>query len=309
MNQLKISLADLLFTVIALVVFGLFCFLSFNFLYLGETKQSILWVLALVLPLGFIAFVLKLLKKTRSNFSTCHILEWVLMFLFVVIALIAVFPFSHYFAVLKQKEEIQTKITANIQQAENMFEEYELYSKNRENNYKGDLESAVRGKEISPSIYEKYGFIKGTDDKTQIKNKLFALHAQLFPSNFLEMKQVYSKWLAKAKNTSNNWNPLGVFTIVEVVNEVSINAEKWLGDLRQFSAFRAKGEASKGFDYSFSFDDVKSKFTKLGQPTLISISLAIAMYLLMLVSYFISSRSPKSPVGKKRKESEFRIDY
>lgn len=306
MAQFRFSWADLL-ALLAIIAFGCFCFLSFNFLYLGETGPSIGWASVIAVLLGGIAFVLRLLKRTSRYFRTCFILELILLFLFVVAAFIAVFPFSHYFAVSDQKEEIQAKITSEILQAEKMFSGYEAYSNNRGNNYEGDLESAVSGKWVSPRVYyDEYGFVNGIADGEQIDNKMFTLHTILFPSNFSEMRQVDSLWLVKARNTIDNWKSIG---IVEVVNDVKKTTEKWLDSLKQFSVYRAEGEIADNFDYPLTFDNVTAKFTTLGEPTTISISVAIALFLIMLLPYFISKRSTKTSVCRNRKEGKYRIPY
>lgn len=294
MNTSKFSLADLL-TVLGALIFGYCCFLSFNFLLLGETIPSIVWSIGIAVILGGLAFGVKLLKITSKNFKIRIIWESILLLLFFVAAIIAVRPFSHYFAVKAQRETIQQKLIANITQAEGMFVAYEEYAKNRENTYKNYLNSAVEAKVkgISDDDYLKYGFNNITPVPEQTENKIFILHKKLFPSNFTEMKKADSTWLVEAKKAVQNWKPLGV---VPVVNDVKGNVEKWRNDLIQFSKYKPQGMPPPiEFPYPLNFNVVTDQFENIGNPTILSITIAIGLYLLMLLSYFVSKRHTRYP--------------
>jgi hypothetical protein len=295
MRTSKFSLADLL-TVASVAVFGFFCFLSFNFLSFGKTSQSILLALAIALIIGALALGIKLLKTTNGNFKTCIIAERILLFLFVCVALIASYPFSHYFTVLDQKTEIQAKVTANITQAESMFADYEKYAANRKDLYKRRLISVVADKIIRPGDYHDYGFVEGTNDSTQVENKMFTLQAQLFPTNYEGdggIKQVAVNWLTGAKNTlESKW--AFTFGIVPVIQKSQANITSWKDELKRISSFRAQGESTNDFDYALTFDDVTGKFENLGNRPAISIGVSAGLYFLMLLSYFVSKRSTKN---------------
>jgi hypothetical protein len=297
-SQSKFSLADVL-TLLAALAFGFVCFLGTNFYTLGNITQS-LTVAAIIFALMIVtAFSAKLLKRTSRSFKTCFIWEIIFLVLFTgLTAFFAYSPFPHYFVVSEQKTDIGRKLTESITQAENMFAEYEKYAKNRENLYKNQLNSVVSAKNINPGEYAEYGFENnGIADSKQIENKMFTLHAELFPSNFLDMKQVDSTWLANARNIVNSWKPIG---IVSVVNEVEKNSKEWMEDLIKLSAYRGNGEQADDFAYILSFDDVKTHFNVFGKPTLLSVGLAFAAYLLMLLPYFITGRSTKSSIGRSK---------
>ncbi|MDR0726015.1 MAG: hypothetical protein LBF59_08435 [Prevotellaceae bacterium] len=293
MYQSKFSLADVL-TVLAALAFGYVCFLSANFFTLGDTQQSVIMSIIIAVLLGGLAFGAKLLKRTSRRFKTCFVCEMIMLVLFAGFAcLFAISPFPHYFSVSGKKIGIQAKLEVSINQAKNMFAEYEKYARTREELYKNRLQSAVAAKQVNPSNYAMYGFENNTvADKTQIENKMFSIHADLFPSNFTEMKRVDSIWLVKSWNTVKKWKPIG---IVGVVNDVEQNSKEWLKQLIKLSAVRAKGEQTKDFSYALSFDDVKQYFTTLGNPTHISIGLAMLSYALMLLSWFVTKRHSKFP--------------
>lgn len=307
MSQSKFSLADLL-TVLGTLGFGFFCFLSVNFLTLGDTTTSIIWAVLISFILGGLAFGVKLLKRTSRNFKTFIIWEWVLIFLFVVVAFFAIFPFSHYFVVTAQKEGIQKKVVSNITQAEGLFIAYESYANNRLNIYKNRLNSIVAAKRVNPEEYKNFGFVEGTDDNTQVENKMFSLKAQLYPSNYSEMKQIDSAWLSDAKDKVTSWSPTG---IVKVVNTLKIEISSWNEQLKSYSSFRAKGETATDFDFPLSFDDVSGIFNKNSKPTLLSISIGIGLFFLLFLSYLITRRHSKNPYtlfGKRNVKKDDKID-
>ena len=291
MSQSKFSLADLL-TVLGTLVFGFFCFLSVNFLTLGDTTLSIIWAVLISFILGGLAFGVKLVKRTSRNFKTFIIWEWVLIFLFVVVAFFAIFPFSHYFVVTAQKENIQNKVVSNITQAEGLFIAYESYADNRLNIYKSRLNSIVAAKRVNPEEYKNFGFVEGTDDNTQVENKMFSLKAQLYPTNYAQMKQIDSAWLSDAKDKVSSWSPIG---IVQVVNTLKIEISSWNEQLKSYSSFRAKGETATDFDFQLSFDDVSGIFNMKTIPNTLALIIGIALYLLMFLSYFITKRHPRYP--------------
>lgn len=302
MNQKKLSIADVL-TLLAALAYGFVCYLSLNFYSLGNTKQSILWSLIIILLLIGTALGAKLLKITSRNFKACCIWEMILLVLFsVCMFLFSYTVFPHVFVVSGQKLEIQAKLSSSITQAENMFAKYERYAENREALYKNKLRSAVITKGTNPTEYISLGFLNnGVTDEKQIENKMFTVHADLFPTNYSDsvnkngIKEVATAWFSKAKNKITGWKYIG---IVSVVNEVEQNTDEWLNKLVEFSKVRENGESDDSvndFDYPLSFSDVKMYFITKGSPTLLSICLSLFAYGLMLMSYLITKRHTKFP--------------
>jgi hypothetical protein len=176
-----------------------------------------------------------------------------------------------------------------------MFAAYEQYANNRENLYKSRLRSVAAAQHINPNQYVICGFENnGVSHNRQIENKIFILHADLFPSYYEPMKQVDSTWLTEAQNIVAGWKPI---RIVDVVNEVEQNTKDWLKKLIQLSIVREKGEqaSTSNFAYDLSFDDVKVYFTTLDKPTPLTIGVAALAYLLMLLSWLVTKRHPRFP--------------
>lgn len=308
MNHSKFSLADLI-TLLAAIAFGFICFLGTNFYTLGDTKLSIIITVVITVLLSGTALGVKWLKRTNSNFKTSFIWEMILLVLFTALTVFFTYsPFSHYFVVSEKKAEIQKKLTSSITQAENMFSEYEEYAETRKNLYQQQLRSAVINEKINPSIFADFGFQSNNNafNQNRIEDIMRMVHADLYPSNFKDMKTVDSTWLAKSKVIVKNWRPIGV---VDVMKNVEQNSIKSKNELVKFSAIREKSEEAINFEYALQFENVKKHFTTLGNPTPISIGLAAVAYLLMLLSYLISKRSTKTTFGANKNNGEFDVKY
>lgn len=291
MNQSKFTLADLL-TIIFAGVYSAFCFLSFNFISLGNKNSSLFWAAFIFVILTGLAMGAKLLKRSSVNFRASIIGEWILLLLFVCASFLFVFSFSHFFGVTAKKEAIRTDIKASVVGAEQLFVEYEKYADNRLLVYKNRLESVAAAKEINPTEYRAYGFWGNASDSIQIVNKLFILRSELYPVDYEEKKKAKIDWLAEAQRTMADWKPIG---IVDVVNSLETNINEWYAELAAYSLFKAKGEEAVAFEHSLATQAVSNQFTELASPTPLSIVVACILYLLMLLSYLITRRHPRYP--------------
>ena len=311
MRQPKLTLSDLL-SLLSVLLFCLVCFLGAYFFTLGNTSQSLIVTLIIAVSLSGTAFGAKILKRTNSKFITCFVFEMIFLVLFTVLFIFFSYrSFPHFFVVSGQRAEIKEKLTISITQAENMFAKYEEYAQNRENLYKDNLRKVVAAKRTNPSDYATFGFVNNSvHDTIQIENKMFTVHSDLFPTNYEEMQKAGSKWLVNAQSTLNSWWAWN-FGVVNIVNNMETSSNKWLKTLTELSSIREQGEKAIDFSYSLSFDDVKKHFTTHGEPTMLSIGLAIGAYLIILLTYFVSERSSKSPICKNkrnRNKPDFVID-
>ena len=291
MSQSKFSLADLL-TLLGSLGFGFFCFLSINFLTLGDTFISLIQASVITLILGGLAFGLRLLKRAGGSFKTCIILEFVLCGLFLLSAYAATFPFSHYFSVYVQKAEIQEVILSNINQAEGLYTEYEAYYKKREKRYEDHLKSVVKAKGVCPSCYNSLGFNSAIQDDINIKQRIEILDAQLNPPNYKIIKEENLTWLYASKEYVVNWSPL---RIIEVVNTLESEISSWEAQLIELSEWSAPNESAEDYYSNLVDTDVSNNFSELKSPKPLSLVLAIGFYVIMLLSYFVSKRDPKYP--------------
>jgi hypothetical protein len=291
MNQSKFTLADLL-TIIFAGVYSAFCFLSFNFISLGNKNSSLFWAAFIFVILTGLALGIKLLKKTDGSFKVYMIWEFLLLSIFLYVATVFVFPFSHYFVVSVKKESIQQNVSYSITEAEKMYSEYEKYADNRLYIYESRLKSVAIAKDINPGEYRQYGFVQGTRDSTQVENKIFVLRSKLYPSNYSEIKRANEEWLAKARQIITDWRAIGIVTVLK---EMETNLDKWKNELIEFSSYKAQAEKTDAFDYELTIGEINESFTTFGSPTILSIVVAVLLYFFMLISYIIAARHTRSP--------------
>lgn len=302
MEQSKFSLADLL-TIVGAMAFGFICFLGLNFIQMGDDLKSIGFASAFTIVLFLCAFGAKLLKRSDHNFRTSVIFEFILVALFILIFVtLSYSPFPHFFNVTSQRSEVQKNLKASINQAENMFEEYEDYASRRENLYRNNLRSVVAAKNTMPSDYARYGFSSSeVSDEKQIENKMFTIHADLFPTNYCDtithngIKDIAQDWLDDADKTVDLWKPIG---IPRIAKEVKTESEGWLNTLVDYSRVREKGEVAKDFEYDLSFSEVKDILTQEKAPGAFSIILSIILWGMMMFSWMITKRHPRFPGWK-----------
>lgn len=292
MNQSQFSLADLI-SVLGALVFGYICFLSINLLSYGNLTLNISLAVSFFLVLGGLAFWVKWIKRTNYPSKAKRIIEWILLLIFVIAAVISFRPYAHYFELYNDKDAIISEVISNIEQAENMFDDYESYSDNRLELYENRLKSVVQAKNVNPNDYASFGFVYDTDDDTQIENKMFTLKTELYPNNYQELKDNDSIWLISSKDKIEEWKSIGIVTVLKTL-EAKLNDSK--RTLVQFSTFKASGELADDFAFSITLKDVSDKIQTLEKPkTLLSFTSAIGLYLLMLFSYFITKRSTRDP--------------
>jgi len=289
MNQSKFSLADVL-SVLAAMTFGFVCFLSINFLTLGDTTSAAIIAFIIAFILGGLALGAKLLKRTRKNFKTSLFFELFFLLCFSAVAFILVLPFAHFFSVYDKKEEIQEKLLNNFTVSDNIYTKYEDYANNRIELYESLLKAVVQGELINPDEFKKYDFEPGIDINTQVENKMFTLKAKLYPPNYMELKNNFISWLSESKGKIEIWSPIAIINVLNTVKS-EINSKN--DQLQELSKFRAKEELCNDFSFPFFLEDVSKTFSTLGSSTPLSILFAVVLYILILFSYFITSR----PIG------------
>lgn len=100
------------------------------------------------------------------------------------------------------------------------------------------------------------------------------------------------------------------------MNGIEKNTNDWLNNLVTLSQVREQGEVAIDFQYSLSFDDVKTHFTKIDTPTLLSIMFSFMISLFMILPYILTIRNTKSTYGlralfskKRNNKGEHEIEY
>ena len=314
MNNSKFSLADLL-TVLAVIVFGFVSFLGANFLSIKNAEvmgmNRVTGCLVIAIIIAFVLFVLaygaKLFKRADHNFKTNFIIEMAFLFLFLVSAMILSFssksPFTHYFTVSAEKRNIQQNLKNSFDQVKNMFAEYESYANKREQAYKKTLELAYDSKTINPNEYNKY-FNDGinVDRDEQISTKTGSLHRDLFPTNYSDpinkngIKEIAIIYVNENMIYTNSWKPIG---IVDAVRKMVPEIEGYRTTLTNLAKKRQPNEEYIDFEYNLRIAGITDYFTNTSNANitskLLAIGLSLLAYVLMILSWYVTPRSPRFP--------------
>jgi hypothetical protein len=290
MSAVKISLAGVL-SLLAALGFGFFCFVSQNYLLLGNTISALTYSILMMVAVYGLAFVARKTKIASSNFRTFIMVERFVLILYIGISVLFIQPFSQFFNVYEKREGIQKKVLSNIGQADGMFEEYETYANNRIKMYKDRLIDIVDNynKRIDTKKYNECGFVQG-QEPGQVLNKVNILKAKLYPTNYKEIKQTDSIWLVVSKESIQKWRPIAV---VDVVKNLDKNINSRNDELKSFMKFQAGCEDSVSvtpYNLHFSFSNVKGAFQTKEKPNLIAIVVAVGLYFLILLDYFVAQR-------------------
>lgn len=290
-SDAKITLADVL-TLIGAILYGFYTFVSFNFSFFGETTKSIFFAVLISLLLGGTALGAKIMKKVDTNFKSALMWEWSLLGLFVLVAMVALLPFSHYFVVSANKSEIQQMVKQNIRDAQKVYDDYDAYCETRFNVYQNTLNSVFDAQSINPTEFAAYGFNASRSKATQIENKMFMLRSKLKPSNYDSLKLLNTKWYGEAMQTIESWKPLGLISVIKKVEE---NHKNWGGELRILSTYKQPNETAEPFEPSSDIIAVKEYFTSSSPPNGSTIFYALLIYSLMIFSYLITKRHTRFP--------------
>ena len=281
-----------IFTFLPAIVFGFICFLSLNFLSLGNISQSLFFAVILAIVLCGLTLGAIWLKKTSRPTKAKIIWEGVLLILFVVLAFVAIFPFSHYFVVSEKKLKIKQDFSQNVAEALSMFEEYHTYASNRETDYKDELGKAILKIGTSYIYLQKHedmGFSNNGIDTTQMQDKIKDLHKGLFvvPDDFYKGKTKDSIYLSECNNSIDSWKPI---TIPGIVKEMENNIPDMYNKLVARSKAHGRGEQYKMFDKAPKILNVTNQFKKefkdlLFTTTPFACAFAIFLFVIMWIPW------------------------
>lgn len=287
-NDRKFTFADLI-TFVSALAFGFLMYLSYNFATLGNNLESITYALIMALVLFLLAFGAKFLKRSNGNFKTSIIVEYVFLgfYLFAAFIFFEGTRFSHFFSVTDNKQEIVSTMNTNLENTKQMFNSYDYYKNTRVVRYKTLLSEVCESQDIDIEKYKEFGFDSLVDCNEQVERGKDLLNAKINQNLYDE------QWFNDATRAINNWKPI---TVVNYVNDISSKTDNWYNSLVELSMYRAKGEVgAEDFSYTLSINDSKELFKKDYGHTALSRIIALLLYVLMITSYFISSRSSKSP--------------
>lgn len=265
---------------VTLIIISYFSFMGITYLTNGNFLYAGIGVCIINIILITFFIIPQILKGTDEKFSRKIVFERILVFSAPIFFVIAMVPYSHFWTVFNKRDRVETTFSKSIKKTKGMFASYERYANNRIKEYNKDL------------ALNQAKTIKRT-------NRVEALELQIIASNYDDLKTSAFEWIDKAAGATV-WN---VFMIgnIEIIED-ALNS--WNTSLNTFSS-KIMTDEPEGVE-PFSSNDpsvtsaknslksLRSIYTRMERPTIISIASSILLYLLLLFPYIIQSRNTKS---------------
>lgn len=269
--------------IIAFVALILISYVSFmgisyledgNFLYagIGTVIIDLVFVLFFIVP--------QLLKGTERKFNKRIWLERILIILSPVVFYFMLTSYFHFWNVFKNRQQIETTFSESVKTTKGMFDSYELYANERIKEYTKKLARAKT-------------------DAISKNNKIEALKLQLIDENYKSLKETANEWIDRASGATV-WNVFMIGNIDKIEDAV----DGWNNTLNEFSSKIMSDETTGTEAFSDSdpsvvaakesLNDLRNLYTEKGEPTAIAISLAVILYLMLVLPYVIQGRHTKN---------------
>lgn len=269
--------------IIAFVALILISYVSFmgisyledgNFLYagIGTVIIDLVFVLFFIVP--------QLLKGTERKFNKRIWLERILIILSPVVFYFMMVSYFHFWNVFKNRQQIETTFSESVKTTKGMFDSYELYANERIKEYTKKLARAKT-------------------DAISKNNKIEALKLQLIDENYKSLKETANEWIDRASGATV-WNVFMIGNIDKIEDAV----DGWNNTLNEFSSKIMSDETTGTEAFSDSdpsvvaakesLNDLRNLYTEKGEPTAIAISLAVILYLMLVLPYVIQGRHTKN---------------
>ena len=269
--------------IIAFVALILISYVSFmgisyledgNFLYagIGTVIIDLVFVLFFIVP--------QLLKGTERKFNKRIWLERILIILSPVVFYFMLASYFHFWNVFKNRQQIETTFSESVKTTKGMFDSYELYANERIKEYTKKLARAKT-------------------DAISKNNKIEALKLQLIDENYKSLKETANEWIDRASGATV-WNVFMIGNIDKIEDAV----DGWNNTLNEFSSKIMSDETTGTEAFSDSdpsvvaakesLNDLRNLYTEKGESTAIAISLAVILYLMLVLPYVIQGRHTKN---------------
>lgn len=280
-EKLKFSWGHII-AAVALVAVAYCTFVGMVYLLKGQFLLSGIITAVVTLMIAAIFFIPQQLKATDRRFE--RRLKWERAFIFSspVLFLLLMVPFSHAWTVHHRQSLILDDFNQIISSADEMFDQYELYSKNREISYGQKL--GVGDGEIS----------------IENSNKLEILHLALLSQNYDSLKSVSKAWMEKSVNGDiSTWNVFLLGNLTGIQEAIF----SWHDDLQMFSSTKLSDEGDvKQFDSSqriyFEMENnianTAAHYTDIKGFNPLTPLWLLIVYAMLLFPYLLQSRHTKT---------------
>ncbi|MBR5433222.1 MAG: hypothetical protein IK117_02165 [Bacteroidales bacterium] len=264
---------------LAMIMISYVTFTGAAYLYDTNLIVSALWAIASFLVL-FVVFVgTQQMKAVEKNFTRCIVLEriGVILSIGVLVALVTVSPFKHFWTVYSNKSEIMDEFAMSIDSSKSIFENYDVYVNER-------IEKTLQSK--SPEKNAQAELMR-----LQLQ-PVFSTQTESF--DYQAKKIEIEQWIDKAQQSSV-WNVFVIGNLTQIQNGV----EMWKSTLESWSDkkfYDGDMEPYKAtYDITANFNNLKQKFTRTAAFQWRAILWALIGYLCMALPWLLQRRPVKNP--------------
>lgn len=271
---------------LAMIMISYVTFTGAAYLYDTNLLVSALWAIASFLVM-FVVFVgTQQMKAVEKNFTRSIVLEriGVVLSVVVLVLLVTISPFKHFWTVYSNKSEIMEEFAMSIDSSKSIFENYDAYVEER-------IEKTLQSK--SPEKNAQAELMR-----LQLQPS-FATQTESF--DYQTKKLEIEQWIDKARQSSV-WN---VFVIGNLT-KIQSGVEMWKTTLESWSSkkfYDGDMEPYKAtYDITSNFNNLKQKFTSSVAFQWRAILWALVGYFCMALPWLLQRRPVKNPnslFGKK----------
>lgn len=297
-ERLKFSWGHII-AFVALIAVSYLTFMGCTYLTNGDFTIALI-----AMGIVDVTFILIFIGAQQLKASGVHMsrkikFERALIFLSPIVFIIGMIPAFHFWTVYSHNDEIVGTFKTSINNAKELFADYEKYSENRIYNYDKALNLIIGRQYSDPQTFARAGFVNGKAD-IQKENMVQTLRLQLLSSNSDSLKNVAIKWIDRASYGASTWN---VFLLGNT-QEIKSALADWEKQLKGFSDNLLSNEdlcidvidfQSAGVNKAIAgIDSMTTSFTKMKSPSLYSILIAVLLYFMLLFPYLLQERHTKS---------------
>lgn len=284
---------------LALIAVSYISFVGFTYLTNGNFTFALVGMG--ITDIVFILFFIGAQQMKASGVKMKLKIIWERIFIFgsPIVFIAGMISMSHFWTVKSQNDEIVSTFTTSINEARQLFSDYENYSNARIENYEKGLNRIIANKESDKRTFIEAGF---EDNKANIQkdNMVETLRLQLLSQNYDSLQNVAIKWIDKAGHGASTWN---VFLLGNT-REIKEALGNWENQLKSFSAKEMSNESITGTVDHFQsngaknaiagIDSLTNSFTTKKTPKPAAFIFGIVIYFMLLFPYFLQERHTKS---------------
>lgn len=284
---------------LALIAVSYISFVGFTYLTNGNFTFALVGMG--ITDIVFILFFIGAQQMKASGVKMKRKIIWERIFIFgsPIVFIAGMISMSHFWTVKSQNDEIVSTFTTSINDARQLFSDYENYSNTRIENYEKGLNRIIANKESDERTFIEAGF---EDNKANIQkdNMIETLRLQLLSQNYDSLQNAAIKWIDKAGHGASTWNVFLLGNTREIRNALA----NWENQLKSFSIKEMSNESLIGNVDHFQSDGAQkaivgiesltASFTTQRFPTVGAFIFGVIIYLMLLFPYILQDRHTKN---------------